>query len=193
MEGKYVRKVFNVLIIFGLVTILLSCKGVGNMPGNTFDKLIIKSSAFENNGYIPEKYTGRGEDISPKINIDGIASNAKSIAIIMDDLDNPLIKDFNHWIIWNIPVQEIIPENIQYGEIVETLDGAVQGIAYGKHKYKGPKPPRFFGNAHRYQFSVYVLDCMLELDGNSKKRELVKAMNGHIIQFGSIIGLYKNN
>jgi Raf kinase inhibitor-like YbhB/YbcL family protein len=163
------------------------------MPENTFDTLIIKSSAFEHNGYIPEKYTGRGEDISPQINISGISSNAKSVAIIMDDLDNPLIKDFDHWIIWNIPVQETIPENIQYGEVVETLGGAIQGIAYGKHKYKWPKPPRFSRNAHRYQFNVYALDCMLELDGNSMKRDLVKAMDGHIIQCGSITGLYKNN
>jgi Raf kinase inhibitor-like YbhB/YbcL family protein len=187
------KKIFHILIFFCLVIILLSCKGVENMPENTFDKLILKSSAFEHNGYIPEKYTGRGEDISPQIDISGISSNAKSIAIIMNDLDNPIIKDFNHWIIWNIPVQKIIPENIQYGEIVEILGGAIQGIAYGKHKYKGPKPPRFSKNAHRYQFNVYALDCMLDLANNSKKRELLKAMDGHIIQCGSITGLYKNN
>jgi phosphatidylethanolamine-binding protein (PEBP) family uncharacterized protein len=123
---RNMKKISHVLIIYGLVTILLSCKGVENMPENIFDKLILKSSAFEHNGYIPKKYTGRGEDISPQINISGISSNAKSIAVVMDDLDNPLIKAFNHWIIWNIPVQEIIPENIQYGETVETLGGAIQ-------------------------------------------------------------------
>jgi Raf kinase inhibitor-like YbhB/YbcL family protein len=163
------------------------------MPENTFDNLMLKSGAFEHNGYIPEKYTGRGKDISPQINISGISSKARSIAIVMDDLDNPLIKAFNHWIIWNIPVQEIIPENIKHGEIVETLGGAIQGIAYGRHKYKGPKPPRFIRNTHRYQFNVYILDCMVELDSNSKKGDLVKAMDGHIIQFGTITGLYKNN
>lgn len=189
---KNEKQTIFILALLGLIIILQSCKGVETMPENTTEQLIVKSASFDNNGFMPEKYTGRGEDISPEINLQGISSNAKSIAIVMDDLDIPFIKAFTHWVIWNIPVQETIPEGIPKGEIVEVLGGAIQGIAYGKHEYKGPKPPRFIRKAHRYKFNIYVLDCIIELDSNSKKKDLMKAMDSHIIQYGNIIGLYKN-
>jgi len=160
----------TVLTLLGLTIILQSCKGVETMQENKLEQLIVKSNSFDNNGFIPEKYTGNGEDISPQINLNGISENAKSIVIVMDDLDIPFIRAFNHWIIWNIPVQETIPEGIPFGEKIETLGGAIQGIAYGKHKYKGPKPPSFIRNTHRYKFNVYILDCIIELDGNSRKK-----------------------
>ena len=34
------------------------------------DTLAITSPAFKDGEYIPKKYTGRGEDISPELNID---------------------------------------------------------------------------------------------------------------------------
>jgi len=162
------------------------------MQEKELEQLVIKSGSFDNNGFIPEKYTGNGEDMSPEIKIYGISSDAKSIAIVMDDLDIPFIRAFNHWIIWNIPVQETIPEGIPFGTRIETLGGAIQGIAYGKHKYKGPKPPFFIRNTHRYKFNIYILDCIIEIDSNSRKNKLMKAIDGHIIQYGNIIGLYKN-
>jgi len=188
-------KIRRIFVIVG-VTAFIAFGKCKNDPvvkqENTFEQLIVKSSAFDHNGFIPEKYTGRGEDISPELIVTGISSNAKSIAIVMDDLDVPFVKVLTHWVIWNIPVQEIIPEGIPYGKTVETLGGAIQGIGYGKHEYKGPKPPFFLRNAHRYKFDVYILDCMITLDSKSKKRDFMKAIDGHIIQYGSIIGLYKN-
>ena len=157
----------------------------------SFETLIVKSPAFEQNGFIPKKFTGRGEDISPKLCLEKLAPEAKSIAIVMNDLDHP-IRDYNHWIIWNIPVQETIPENIPHGEKVQSLGGAVQGIGYGKHQYRGPKPPFFMKKPHRYQFHVYVLDCMLTLESNARKAALMKCIEGHMIQYGSIKGQYKN-
>jgi hypothetical protein len=36
----------------------------------------------------------------------------------------------------------------------------------------------------RYQFKVYGLDSMLDLEPGSDKRQLINAMKGHVIQFG---------
>lgn len=159
-------------------------------------ELAIKSNAFQHDGSIPVKYTGWGDDISPELTITNISSSAKSIAIIMDDLSHPISlmfgRPYNHWLFWNIPVQDIIPENISHGEYVEELENAVQGIGYGKHRYRGPKPPKFLRGAHRYRYHVYILDCILELDPTSKKSELVDAMKSHILQEGYIDGLYQN-
>lgn len=155
--------------------------------------LIIKSTAFENGGMIPNKYTGYGEDISPSLTIKNLSEETKSIAIIMDDLDFPLKKDgLNHWLIWNIPKTNTIKENIPYGCIVKELNGAMQGIGYGKNRYAGPKIPFFLKNTHRYVFTVYALDIMLNLAYSAKKKDLIKAIDGHIIQSGNIMGICKN-
>ncbi|NMM64331.1 YbhB/YbcL family Raf kinase inhibitor-like protein [Clostridium sp. P21] len=149
----------------------------------------VTSSAFEDGGTIPKKYTGRGEDNSPPIKLETIDKKAETIAIIMDDLDNPLGM-FNHWVIWNIPASfSDIPEGISKEKIVKSLGNAVQGQSYygNKHYYRGPKPP--FGT-HKYVFKVYVLDSTLNLSENSDKVALQKTMEGHILQYGTLTGYF---
>lgn len=155
-------------------------------------KLKLTSKAFKEGGKIPVRYTGRGEDISPELKLENIHTEAKSIAIMMDDLDIPIFKNYNHWIIWNIPVCNTIPEAISYGKQITKPFPAVQGIAYGKHQYRGPKPPKIIKSSHTYVFTVYVLDCMCELPPNTKKRQWLNAMENHIIQKASLSGTFCN-
>lgn len=155
------------------------------------DTLTIKSPSFEDNGFMPKKHTGFGEDISPAFTLLNLTHKAVSLAIIMDDLDIPFISAYNHWLIWNIPPMEEITENIPYGSETGALGNAVQGIGYGKHRYRGPKQPVFIRNIHRYVFNFYVLDSYLELDCNSRKKELLAKMQGHVVQQGRITGKYK--
>ncbi|MDD3213291.1 MAG: YbhB/YbcL family Raf kinase inhibitor-like protein [Eubacteriales bacterium] len=151
----------------------------------------VTSRSFENGGYIPKKHTGFGEDISPAFQLSGLSPEAVSIAITMDDLDIPFISSLNHWLIWNIPKSEIIPENIPYGPTVPALSDAKQGIAYGRSRYRGPKQPVFVRKMHRYLFRFYVLDCFLQLGSNARKPDLLKAMDGHVLQQGDITGKYQ--
>ena len=151
-------------------------------------ELVVKSPAFEHEALIPIEHTGYGKDISPELCLHNIDEGAKSLAIIMDDLGHP-IPSYNHWVIWNIPVMPIIPARIPHGKTIESLKGAVQGRGYGKHRYSGPKPP--FNWSHRYQFNIYVLDCLLDLPCASKKRHLKRAMNGHILQEAALVGHYR--
>ena len=151
-------------------------------------KLIVRTPAFEHEGKIPVEYTGYGPDISPEFNLQDIAKNAKSIAIIMDDLGHP-IPGYNHWVIWNIPLMQTIPANIPHGKTVESLSGAVQGRGYGKHRYRGPYPPLNW--SHRYQFCFYTLDCIIDLPAASRKRDLLRAIDGHILQQSVLVGHYR--
>ena len=183
----------GILVFLFLIIIFVIYKRVTNVTDyvNPETNLKISSNAFENNGDIPVKFTGRGEDVSPQLKLDEIDSSAKSIAVIMDDLDHP-IGVFNHWLIWNIPSKyNVIPEGIPKKDVVQSLGNAVQGrSAYGgKHYYRGPKPP--FGT-HKYRFKVYVLDIMLDLEKNSGKKELQRAMKGHILQYGTLTGKFGN-
>lgn len=185
------KRVWIVLVILLLVVIVainwvLNYRGTTDIKiDNSIERIEVTSTAFNDMELIPIEYTGNGIDISPGFTLINLSDQAISIAIIMDDLDIPISSNYTHWVIWNIPAQVNIPEGISHGET--SYAGATQGIAYGNHRYRGPKPP--FGS-HRYQFHIFVLDSMLELDSSATKKELLEAMEGHIIQYGTITGWY---
>lgn len=151
----------------------------------------VTSNAFVNNGMIPRTYTGFGKDISPDFQLEGISENTASVAIVLDDLDVPFIHTFTHWIIWNMQPAKIIPQAIPGGEMIDAPIKAVQGKAWGKHIYRGPKQPPFLRKAHRYRFTVFALDTMLEISPDSNKRQLLRAMTDHIIDSAELTGIYK--
>lgn len=153
-------------------------------------KLSVHCHAFADGDWIPLRHTARGEDLSPGFTLSHISEGAASIAITMDDAAHPIFPNYNHWLIWNIPIQPRIREGIAHGKVVDGLDGAMQGIAYGRHRYKGPKPP--LTAVHTYTFTFYILDCMIKLAPTAKTRELLAAMQGHILQQASIHGKFRS-
>ena len=160
------------------------------MSGNK--DLDVRIDAFSPENIIPVKYTGWGEDISPEIRLLGLQPDAVSVAIVMDDLDVPFVGTYNHWVIWNLPPQDVIPAGIPHEEAVMDGKRAVQGMGYGKRGYRGPKPPKFLKKEHRYVFQVYVLDCELNLSCENGKKELLSAMEGHVRQYGCVQGVFGN-
>ena len=177
----------QVLIPMAILIIVLAtgCSGGGDM-----DMGVKVSSVFGNGEFIPSKYTCEGQDISPPLKLEGISGNARSIAIIVDDPDAP-IGTFVHWVAWNIPPVGEIPEGIPKSGNISSPLKMVQGRNdFGRIGYNGPCPPRGHG-VHHYHFKVYVLDTELNLRPGASKRDLERAMEGHIIQKGELIGLYE--
>lgn len=128
---------------------------------------------------IPVKYTCSGENINPEISISGIPAETKSLALIMDDPDAPS-GDFVHWVMWNI---------LTDGKISENSAPGVQGVNdFGENKYGGPCPP---SGTHHYHFKIYALDTKLELPAETDKQGLLKAMEGHVLASGELVGLFK--
>ena len=152
--------------------------------------LTLTSPAFPEGGVIPQRHTGRGEDLSPPFCIGGIPEGTASLTILLEDTSHPLFRDFPHWLIWNLPAAEHIPEGIGPGGAVEVLGTtATQGTAYGPRRYAGPKPPR--RTKHTYRFTVYALDCALDLDSGARKKAFLRAAEEHILQSGSISGEFE--
>lgn len=150
--------------------------------------LNVTCQGIDSDGRIREKHTGRGEDISPELVIEGLSPKAQTLVIVLEDMSHP-IKGFTHWIIWNIPAVSIIPEGIPAGKAVPSLGDAFQGKAYGMHRYAGPKPPR--GASHEYAFTVYALDCKLDLPPSVRKKKVLKTAEGHVLQCGTVCGRYE--
>lgn len=147
----------------------------------SYSKLEIETT-FKDGNAIPIEHTGYGENISPEFRIKNLSSNAKSLVVILEDISHP-IKNFTHWIAWNIKAESIIPAN------VGNMKNVIQGIAYGFHKYAGAKPPKF--QKHNYRYTIYSLDDTLNLSPNTMKKKLLKTIDGHILQKGTITGSFK--
>jgi Raf kinase inhibitor-like YbhB/YbcL family protein len=141
--------------------------------------LTIQSPAFENNGFIPAKYTCNGEGINPSLTIENLPQEAISLALIIEDPD-AASGTFDHWIMWNIPPNKEIKENAAPG--IEGKNSKRENM------YMPPCPP---SGTHHYHFKVFALDTMLNLKDNTDKKALLKAMEGHILAKGELIGLYK--
>jgi len=147
----------------------------------------ITSSAFEEGGMIPAKYTCDGADVSPPLQWDAVPQGSKSIALICDDPDAPM-GTWVHWVLFNLPAEtKELAENIPP---VETLpNGARQGLSdFGRIGYGGPCPP---SGTHRYFFKIYALDTEIGLEAGANKRQLLKAMKGHILEQRQLVGKYK--
>lgn len=148
--------------------------------------LKIFSSAFEDGGMIPSKYTCDGIDVSPPLSWSGLPEGTKSIAIINDDPDAPM-GTWVHWVIYNIPpAAKGLPEDIK--RLERLPDGTLQGKnSWGRIGYGGPCPP---SGIHRYFFKIYALDKMLNLKPGATKEELLSAMKGHILAQAQFYGKY---
>ncbi len=163
-----------------------------NRMSVTVQKITVQSKAFGPNQPIPKRYTGEGEDVSPPLSWSGVPEGTKELALIVDDPDAPVAEPWVHWVIYKIPdgVREL-PEGIPATEKVSNPAGAVQGKnTWPAIGYKGPMPPKGHG-VHHYHFKLYALDATLDLKPGLDKKALLKAMSGHILAEGELVGTYQ--
>ncbi len=148
----------------------------------------LRSSAFTAGGNIPSRHTCDGEDLSPPLSWDVPPANARSFALICDDPDAPG-GDWVHWVPYNLPEAA---RSLEQGTPArgDLPNGARQGRNdFGRLGYGGPCPPR--GPALRYFFRLYALDVVLTLAAGATKKQLLSAMQGHILAQAELMGRYQ--
>jgi Raf kinase inhibitor-like YbhB/YbcL family protein len=155
-------------------------------------KIILQSSAFAQNETVPRKHTGDGDDKSPPLSWSGVPAGTKELALIVDDPDAPTPTPWVHWVLYGIPLETAsLPEGITPSLRVSQPPGLLQGKnSWGKVGYGGPAPPKGHGK-HRYFFRLYAVDAPLGLEPGASKEALIKAMSGHVLAEGELIGIYQ--
>lgn len=148
-------------------------------------ELAVLSAAFAMGAVIPGRFAC--SPCSPPLAWGEVPANTQSIAVLCDDPDAPG-GDWVHWVLFNLaPETRSLPENVARDAALP--GGAVQGTTdYDRTGYDGPCPPP--GRPHRYYFKVFALDTRLALDATARKKDLLKAMQGHILAQGALMGLY---
>jgi len=154
--------------------------------------LILRSPAFSEGSPIPRRHTGDGEDLSPPLLWSGLPPTTRELALIVDDPDAPTPEPWVHWVIYKLPVTmdglaEGVPPVGRPGVVPTALQGRNSWKAAG---YRGPAPPKGHG-VHRYFFKLYALDKALNLAEGLDKAGLLKAIEGHVVAQGELMGTYQ--
>jgi Raf kinase inhibitor-like YbhB/YbcL family protein len=184
------------LLFTGLALILAAVAGCSQpkppeevQPAADTTSFAITSPAFADGAEIPLKYTCHGQNVSPQLDWSQGPVGTASFALIMDDLDAV----YTHWVIFNLPPDAYgLPEAVPKDN--ELASGALQGkIGSGGVGYPigyfGPCPPQ--GSPHRYRFTLYALDTMLDLAAGASKEQVLQAMEGHVLGQAQLIGIYQ--
>lgn len=198
-EVALMRREWVVLMSLAVLLLLCSCRGekgsgpaaggkVGPSPEVKAGAVAIKlrSVAFTEGGMIPAKYSCDGANVSPPLEWEGVPEGAKSLALVAEDPDAPN-GVWVHWVVFNLPVGAGgLPEGVQASG--EMRGGGLQGMNdFRKAGYGGPCPP---GGVHRYFFRLYALDQLLPPGEGATKEQLMKAIEGHVLAQGELMGKY---
>ena len=155
-----------------------------------------------------------GENVRPAIEWSGAPASTQSYAVVVKDPDVPadftdagkdgkVVKEnakrqlFYHWALADIPVgTRAIPGGHSYRapDFGVKVSGSLAKYVDDSTQYGGPCPPWNDERIHHYHFTVYALDvATLDLPANATAAELEKAVEGHVVGSGSVIGTYTLN
>jgi Raf kinase inhibitor-like YbhB/YbcL family protein len=181
----------NVLFATAVLGCLGTAGGADQPNPPKVMNLQITSTAFSEGQPIPAKYSCEGSDASPPlkwITQSGTPGTIKSFALIMDDPDAP-VGTWVHWVLYDLPPNTTgLPEDVAKTQFI--AGNAKQGLnSWPRPGYGGPCPPP--GKPHRYFFKLYALDTMLDLKPGATKKDLLKAMEGHVLAEGQLMGTYQ--
>src|SRR5229473_3814002 len=164
--------------------------GQGAAPtarGPQVPPLIMTSTAWQDGGVIPDKYTQAvPAAVSPALQWSQVPPGTQSFVLLLHDPEPVLNKgskmDITHWLIWNIPGTSTgLPEGVAQGELP---DGSRQ-VSLRGNAYMGPGAPA--GPYHHYTFELFALDTRLDVPQGTQQQAadtrmaVVNAMDGHVL------------
>ncbi len=151
--------------------------------------LTISTTAFAAGGAIPVRHTCDGEDVSPDLKWADPPAGTKAFALIVDDPDAP-VGTWVHWVAYDLPADtRSLPQGVPKDETLKQPTGAKQGRNdFGRIGWGGPCPPP--GKPHRYFFRLYALDAPLDLPAGVERREVDRAIQGHVLAKAEMYGTY---
>ncbi len=178
----------NALFATALFGCVVTAGGADNSNPPKAMNLQITSPAFSEGQPIPSKYSCEGSDASPPLEWTNVPANTRSFALIADDPDAPM-GPWVHWVLYDLPPDTTgLPEGVAKTQFI--AGNAKQGLnSWPRLGYGGPCPPR--GKPHRYFFKLCALDTMLDLKPGATKKDLLKAMEGHVLAEGQLMGTYQ--
>lgn len=199
MQTRFVRKLTVLCVLVALVALCSfltfgqAGQGAGQGRGGggrgpQTPPLIMTTTAWEDGGIIPDKYTQKAGPTSPspELKWTQVPPGTQSFVLLMHDPEpvqgRGAKMDITHWLIWNIPGTSTgLPEGVAQGELP---DGSRQ-VSLRGNGYMGPGAR---GEPyHHYTFELYALDSKLDVPQGTPqqaadtRRAVIDAMDGHVL------------
>lgn len=153
--------------------------------------IALDSPAFGDGGPLPATFTDDGDKISPPLRWRGVPAEADAVVLIVEDADSPTPSPLVHAICWDLPGED---GEIAAGDL-DSPCSVGEGYTLGRNSFKRaeylpPDPPRGHG-PHRYAFQVFALGARLDFDKAPDRRQVIDAMQGHVLAKGCLVGVYE--
>lgn len=147
---------------------------------------------------MPLRYTGLGEEICPPLGWSNIPQDAKELLLVVEDADAPLPVPITHLIVHGIPPQQgdleegSVPNSKGHWMASQQQRWRLGRNSFGSEAWLGPHPLRGHGT-HRYHFQLFALDTNLTFSKPPNRRQVLRAMSGHVLAFGVLVGKCEDN
>ena len=184
MTKNKIQRYFIITVGFILLVSIVGLQSFTKLRNKKSEKtggiaMELYSPAFNNEEFIPKKYSCKGEDVSPELSWENVPEGTKSFALSVKDPDAP-IGTFVHWLVYDIDKDlRKIEENAVPGKQVENN--------FGKEDYGGPCPP---SGVHRYYFRLHALDVE-ELGSINSMDEFDQKVEEHTIAKAELMGKFQ--
>ena len=180
-------RILLLLALLFAVPFLASCRHDEQALVAASGAVLTLTSERLQDGLVPKEFTCEGEDKSPALSWTAAPTGTESFALTVTDPDAPS-GTFTHWVLYNLPANiNGLPEGVpKQGQLAH---GGRQGKSdFGKVGYGGPCPPA--GKPHRYVFTLYALDTMIDVPAGAPRDHLEAAMKGHVLAKGELTARY---
>jgi Raf kinase inhibitor-like YbhB/YbcL family protein len=154
------------------------------------DSIVLTSEAFEPDTPIPARYTADGKGCSPPLAWKDLPPAAAEVVLIVEDADSPTPIPLLHLIAWGLPAGQAtladgaLPSKGHRGRFL-----TVGKNSFRRTEYLPPDPPTGHGH-HRYVFQLFAVDHPLDLRRDTDKDAILRALRGHVLARGRLVGLY---
>jgi Raf kinase inhibitor-like YbhB/YbcL family protein len=190
------------VLLFSLGTVLLFAlivvtqTGCGHRESQQEAASLEVSSTSFSGGVIPKRCSCDGQGVSPELSWNAPPQRTQSFALLVTDEDSP-VGSYVHWVLYDLPSDKReIPEGFAQQD---QPDGSRQGrtgffvggmeVFHDKVGYEAPCPPG--KSSHHYIFTLYALDTKLNLPPGASQKQVLKAMRGHVLARGELVGRYQ--
>jgi Raf kinase inhibitor-like YbhB/YbcL family protein len=192
-------KILPQLMFMSSVFAVVSCvaqQGAGPPLPPPANPLVVTLPGFADGGRIPDKFTciAGPKVVSPEIRWKQVPTGTQSFVVVFHDLEPRPMKgvlDNPHWVLWNIPGTSTgLPEGVPAGTLPDgthqmkrarTIPGSLYSY-YGPCAGPGPN--------HHYVWELYALDTKLDLPEDATRTDILKAVDGHILEASGWFGYF---
>jgi Raf kinase inhibitor-like YbhB/YbcL family protein len=175
--------------------------GQGAGRGPQAPPLMLTTTAFQDGGVIPDKFTQAAGPaaVSPELTWSQVPAGTQSFVVLLHDPEPVLNKsskmDITHWLVWNIPATSTgLAEGTQPGE----MQNGTRQLSLRSNGFMGPGAPA--GPYHHYTFELYALDNKVDVpqpqgqisaqQAADTRNAVVNAMDGHVLGKAVLVGRF---